>query len=33
MNTMVFFIDDEYDMRLANQQTFALAVDSGAHFH
>jgi len=22
---MVFFIDDEYDMRLANQQTFALA--------
>jgi len=24
---MVFFIDDEYDMRLANQQTFALAVD------
>jgi len=24
---MVFFIDDQYDMRLANQQTFALAVD------
>jgi len=31
MNTMVFFIDDEYDMRLANQQTFALA-DINAQF-
>jgi len=28
---MVFFIDDEYDMRLANQQTFALA-DINAQF-
>ena len=28
---MIFFIDDEYDMRLANQQTFALA-DINAQF-
>ena len=30
--SLVFFIDDEYDMRLSNEQTFALAGIDAAFF-